>query len=96
MKRFCSTVLRMGKTLFFSSSRRALTSSSYRFSTLRAYHYRRQGIGAALMNAMLRDDKEHGSQASVLLASHAGAMLYPQLGYEKIGELLLFVPQRKR
>ena len=40
------------------------------------------------------DDREAGSQANVLLASHAGAKLYPMVGYEQIGELMLFVPRR--
>lgn len=52
--------------------------------------FRRRGIGAALMARMLADDKAHGSTGSVLLASHTGAKLYPQLGYEVIGELMLF------
>lgn len=51
---------------------------------------RRRGIGAALMAQMLADDKKSGSVGSVLLASHTGAKLYPQLGYECIGELMLF------
>lgn len=56
--------------------------------------HRRRGIGRALMATMLRDDRAFGSQGSVLLASHAGAMLYPTLGYEQIGELLLLTPRR--
>lgn len=51
---------------------------------------RRRGIGKALMARMLADDKKHGSKGSVLLASHTGAKLYPLLGYEQIGELMLF------
>lgn len=54
--------------------------------------FRRQGIGGALMTTMLYDDRELGFEVSVLLASHAGAMLYPQLGYERIGTLLLYRP----
>lgn len=56
--------------------------------------YRRQGIGGALMTTMLFDDRELGFEVSVLLASHAGAMLYPQLGYERIGTLLLYKPPK--
>jgi hypothetical protein len=46
---------------------------------------------------MLRDDRGHGSTCSVLLASHAGALLYPKypkVGHEMIGLLLLFTPIR--
>jgi ribosomal protein S18 acetylase RimI-like enzyme len=56
--------------------------------------YRRQGIGGALMTTMLYDDRDLGFEVSVLLASHAGAMLYPQLGYERIGTLLLYKSPR--
>jgi GNAT superfamily N-acetyltransferase len=55
---------------------------------------RRRGLGAALMARMLLDDAAAGVGTSVLLASTAGAMLYPHLGYEKIGELMIFVPPR--
>ena len=54
--------------------------------------YRRQGIGRALMTRVLHEDRERGFTASVLLASHAGALLYPGLGYQRIGELCLFGP----
>jgi GNAT superfamily N-acetyltransferase len=56
--------------------------------------YRRRGIGRAMLAKLLRDDRDHGSRASVLLASHTGAKLYPVVGYEFIGELLLFTPRR--
>ena len=56
--------------------------------------YRRRGIGRALLRQMLADDRAHGSTGSVLLASHAGAKLYPVVGYQQIGELLLFMPAR--
>ena len=52
--------------------------------------YRRRGIGRSLLAAMLRDDKKHGMRASVLTASHTGAMLYGSVGcYEQVGELLV-------
>lgn len=54
---------------------------------------RRQGLGTALMLAMLQDDARLGTPASALLASTAGSKLYPTLGYRQIGELLLFVPR---
>lgn len=55
--------------------------------------HRRRGIGKALLERMLRDDRKHGAKASVLLASHAGALLYPKVGYEQIGTLLMFAPR---
>jgi GNAT superfamily N-acetyltransferase len=57
--------------------------------------YRRRGIGRSLLARMLRDDRAHGATASVLLSSHTGALLYPVVGYEQIGELLLFTPKRR-
>lgn len=56
--------------------------------------HRRQGIAKALLARMLRDDRRRGARASVLLASHAGAQLYPSVGYRQIGELLLFTPPK--
>lgn len=58
--------------------------------------YRRRGIARALMTRMLQDDRRAGAQVNVLLASHAGARLYPLVGYRQIGELLMFVPQRNK
>ncbi len=60
---------------------------------VRAEH-RRRGIGAALMCRMLRDDRSCGVRLAVLAASHAGALLYAQLGYEQIGTVLLYTPPR--
>jgi GNAT superfamily N-acetyltransferase len=57
--------------------------------------YRRRGIGRSLLARMLRDDRAHGSAVSVLLSSHTGALLYPSVGYEQIGELLMFTPKRR-
>ena len=51
---------------------------------------RRRGIGQALMSRMLHDDLALGSRCSVLAATHAGALLYPRMGYERIGTLLIF------
>ena len=56
--------------------------------------FRRRGVAKALMAKMLGEDKAHGFKASVLLASHTGAKLYPQLGYEQIGELFIYTPPR--
>ena len=52
--------------------------------------HRRQGIGQALLCRMLRDDRERSSNSSVLTASHTGALLYPRVGYERIGTLFIF------
>jgi GNAT superfamily N-acetyltransferase len=56
--------------------------------------HRRRGIGQALLCRMLRDDRVGGSKCSVLTASHTGALLYPRVGYERIGTLYMFVPRR--
>jgi len=56
--------------------------------------HRRHGLGAALMRAMLADDKHQGFRSSVLLSSHAGALLYPRVGYTQIGLLQLFCVRR--
>jgi GNAT superfamily N-acetyltransferase len=58
--------------------------------------HRRRGIGRALLARMLRDDRARGSKCSVLTASHTGALLYPHLGYERIGTLLMFAPKRNK
>ncbi|WP_192254133.1 GNAT family N-acetyltransferase [Mesorhizobium caraganae] len=55
--------------------------------------HRRRGIGQALMSKMLQDDRARGSRCSMLLATHAGALLYPRMGYERIGTLLIFAPK---
>jgi GNAT superfamily N-acetyltransferase len=57
---------------------------------------RGQGFGRALMSALLQDDRAHGIATSVLLASTAGARLYPHLGYRQIGVLQMFCPRRGR
>jgi GNAT superfamily N-acetyltransferase len=54
--------------------------------------YRRQGLATALMTKMLVEDHRLGVEASVLLSSHAGAGLYPRLGYQRLGTLLLMRP----
>lgn len=48
-----------------------------------------------MLAKMLRDDRARGVENSVLLSSHTGALLYPQIGYEQIGTLLLFAPKKK-
>jgi len=56
--------------------------------------HRRRGIGQALMAKMLHDDRARGSRCSVLTATHTGALLYPRMGYERIGTLLIFMRGR--
>jgi GNAT superfamily N-acetyltransferase len=58
--------------------------------------HRRRGIGQALLCQMLWDDRGHGSKCSVLLASHTGALLYPRVGYERIGTLFIFAPPKAK
>jgi len=58
--------------------------------------HRRRGIGQALMAKMLQDDRARGSRCSVLMATHAGALLYPRMGYERIGILLIFGPKSRK
>jgi GNAT superfamily N-acetyltransferase len=60
---------------------------------VRAEH-RGKGLGRALMSALLLDDRAHGVESSVLLASSDGARLYPHLGYRQIGVLQMFAPRR--
>ena len=54
--------------------------------------FRRQGIGRALMSAMMEDDVRFGLRWSVLLSSQAGANLYPLVGYQQIGLLQIYMP----
>jgi GNAT superfamily N-acetyltransferase len=58
--------------------------------------HRRRGIGRALLARMLKDDRRRGAKQSVLLSSHTGALLYPKVGYEQIGLLLIFAPKRSK
>jgi GNAT superfamily N-acetyltransferase len=57
--------------------------------------FRRRGIARAMLCRLLANDRSGGAQQAVLLASHTGAKLYPVVGYEQIGELLLFTPQKR-
>lgn len=58
--------------------------------------YRRRGIARSLLCQMLRDDRAGGADAAVLLASHAGAKLYPVVGYRQLARLLVYTPKRKK
>ena len=51
-------------------------------------------IGHAMLCRMLRDDRARRPKCSVLTASHTGGLLYPRVGYERIGVLFMFVPKR--
>lgn len=55
---------------------------------------RGRGIGGSLMRALLRDDARRGVERSVLTASTVGAMLYPKVGYQRVGSLMLFYPPK--
>ena len=57
--------------------------------------HRGKGYGFSLMAKMLADDRSLGYRHSVLLASYAGARLYPHLGYRRIGTLYLASPLKK-
>lgn len=57
--------------------------------------FRRRGIARAMMSQMLRDDRTGGSKLAVLTASHAGAKLYPVVGYKQIGTLMLYTPKKQ-
>jgi hypothetical protein len=48
-----------------------------------------------MLARMLRDDRSHGVKSSVLLSSHTGALLYPSVGYEQLGTLLIFAPTKR-
>jgi GNAT superfamily N-acetyltransferase len=56
--------------------------------------FRGKGYGSALMSEVTLDDRRLGVYSSVLLASAAGARLYPHIGYRHIGTLQLFCPKR--
>ena len=56
--------------------------------------YRRKGLGTALMTRVMSDDRALGITKSVLLASHTGAMLYPQVGFTQLGTLYIYNPPK--
>lgn len=53
---------------------------------------RRQGLGLAIMSAILTDDARLGSPMSVLLASNAGAHLYRKMRYQSPANLHILRP----
>lgn len=58
--------------------------------------HRGKGFGRALMSRLLRDDRDLGLEANALIASTAGARLYPHLGYQLLGTLQMFCPVNRR
>lgn len=58
--------------------------------------YRRRGIATALLQQILADDARDGVRVSALLASRAGALLYPRLGYRERAILQMYVPAPRR
>ncbi len=56
--------------------------------------FRRRGIALSLMTSMLDDDEKYGVAFSVLLSSITGSFMYPALGYEQRGLLLIFSPAK--
>lgn len=57
--------------------------------------FRNRGYGKALMSRLLQDDKILGVQNSVLVASVAGARIYPALGYREVGVMQVFCPRER-
>jgi hypothetical protein len=55
---------------------------------------RREGRATAMMAQLLQDNAKAGPAMTVLLSSKAGAYLYPCLGFEQIGTLLLYQPPK--
>lgn len=56
--------------------------------------FRGRGIGRSLMSKMLDEDARYSVENSILLASSAGSRLYPHLGYEQRGLLLVLAPRK--
>ena len=56
--------------------------------------YRQRGIATALLRYVLAEDARLGAEHAVLLASQAGAQLYPQLGYQQRALLQVYNPAR--
>lgn len=54
--------------------------------------FRRQGFGRALMSRFLQEARSQGFESSALIASTAGARLYPHLGFREIGTLQVLCP----
>ena len=46
------------------------------------------------MGRMLLDGRKYGCNQAVLVATQAGAKLYPLVGYQQIGDIMVFTPKR--
>ena len=57
---------------------------------------RGRGLGRALMETMLADDRAQGIERSVLTASEDGARLYEKLGYVQVGTIHFLRPPNYR
>lgn len=55
---------------------------------------RREGRATAMMAQLLLENSQAGKGMTVLLSSKTGAHLYPRLGFEQIGTLLLYQPPK--
>lgn len=84
------------KIVGWVSSIRTTTGRNWVSNLVVRESFRRQGIGSALLATMLRDDRKLGAQGSVLLASHTGALVYPGLGYQERGTLLILAQRRTK
>lgn len=56
--------------------------------------HRRRGIARSLLSQLLRDIRKRGASRNVLLSTHTGALVYPNLGYQQIGTLFIFAPKK--
>ncbi len=56
--------------------------------------FRRQGIGAALMQSVCREGRDRGMKCAVLSASSKGKALYEQVGFSDAGRYGSYFPSR--
>lgn len=81
-----------GRAVAVARSLMPRRGATWLFDVHTAESHRRRGIATELINKVLEDDAALGSKHSVLLASTAGAMLYPLLGYQLRAILQLYAP----
>ncbi|QYK53051.1 MAG: GNAT family N-acetyltransferase [Fimbriimonadaceae bacterium] len=86
------TVFEAGRVLAWGSSFKVGELGHWVSDVFVVPDARRQGLGKAIMSAILADDARLGSPMSVLLASNAGSQLYPHLGYQSPARLHMFKP----
>ena len=89
-----SYVALVGKEVVGWANSVAAGDATYCSGMFVAPAHRRRGIARSLLTRILRDDRACGAKQAVLLASHAGAKLYPVVGYEEMGKALVFTPRR--